>query len=270
MRHGRCLIGEQFVRLPAFGESARTSIRSAMAFLAPDPARQPIFRAPAVVIWLIGGLVAAHAARVFQPQARADALVFQFGFYPARYSRAFMESHMANPGTVWEQAVPFVSYMAVHADWMHLIVNCFWLLAFGPVVARRFGTPLFLLFFIVCGLGAVLTHLALNWGSEMPVIGASGAISGLMAAALRMMPGQTPWAAPGQAPLLPIWSRQLLIFSAVWVAINLVTGLTGFAPGAEGLAVAWQAHLGGFAAGLLLCGVFDRLRPRVTGLPLDR
>ena len=58
---------------------------------------------------------------------------------------------MADPGTVWERAIPFVSYMGLHASWTHLVINCLWLLAFGPVVARRFGSVLFLVFFLVCG-----------------------------------------------------------------------------------------------------------------------
>jgi membrane associated rhomboid family serine protease len=239
-----------------------------MAFLQSQPPRQPFFRAPAVVVWLIGILAAAHAARVLQPD-RADELVYQFGLYPVRYSRAFLESHMANPGTVWERAVPFISYMGLHASWTHLAINCLWLLAFGPIVARRFGAVLFLVFFIVCGVAGALCYLALNWGSPVPVVGASGAISGLMAAALRMLPGQTPWAAENQAPLAPVFSRQILMFSAVWAAINLLAGLTGLGMGGESGLIAWQAHLGGFVAGLFLCDVFDLLRPRVTGLPLD-
>ena len=240
-----------------------------MAFLQPHAPRQPIFRAPASVLWLIGTLAALHAARVFQPPQRANELVYQFGLYPVRYSRAFLESHMASAGTVWEQAVPFVSYMGLHADRTHLAINCFWLLAFGPVVARRFGGGLFLTFFLVCGVVGALTYLAFNWGAQVPVVGASGAISGLMGAALRMLPGQAPWAAPGQAPLAPLWSRQILIFTAVWAVVNLVAGLTGMGMGVESVAIAWQAHLGGFVAGLLLCGAFDALRPKVTGLPLD-
>jgi len=240
-----------------------------MAFLQSQPPRQPVFRAPAVVIWLIGALAALHAARVLQPAGRADALVYQFGLYPVRYSRAFLDSHMANPGTVWERAVPFVSYMGLHGDWTHLAINCLWLLAFGPIVARRFGAGLFLAFFLICGVAGALVYLALNWGSPVPVVGASGAISGLMAAGLRMLPGQTPWAVPGQAPLLPILSRQILIFSAVWAAVNLLAGLTGLGMGGEQGLIAWQAHLGGFAVGLLLCGVFDALRPRPVDLPLD-
>ena len=116
---------------------------------------------------------------------------------------------------------------------------------------------------------AAATYLALNWGDSLSVIGASGAISGLMAAALRMLPGQTPWAVPGETPLAPLFSRQLLIFSAIWAAINLLTGITGLGMGGESGLIAWQVHLGGYAAGLLLSGPFDRLRPRATGTPVD-
>jgi len=241
-----------------------------MAFLQSAPPHQPFFRAPPVVLWLIGGLVALHLARVAQAPSQADAAVYQFGLYPLRYSRAFLESHMANPGTFWERAVPFVSYLGVHASWTHLVINSLWLLAFGPIVARRWGSPLFLVFFIVCGVLGAFAYLAFNWEGDVPVIGASGAISGLMAAALRMLPGQTPWAVPGETPLAPLLSRQLLIFSAIWAAINLLTGITGLGMGGESALVAWQVHLGGFAAGLLLCGPFDRLRPRAVGAPLDR
>ena len=244
-----------------------------MAFLQSDPPRQPFFHAPAIVLWLIAGLVAAHAARILSPAARAADLVYEYGMVPARYSRAFLDSHMANPGTAWEQALPFVSYMGLHSDWTHLAINGLWFLAFGPIVARRFGAALFLAFFIVCGVAGALVYLACNWGSPIPVVGASGAISGLMGAALRMLPGQTPqWAlglAPGQAPLAPLFSRQILIFAAVWAVVNVVAGITGMGMGTESVAIAWQAHLGGFVAGLLLSGVFDALRPRPTGLPLE-
>ena len=101
------------------------------------------------------------------------------------------------------------------------------------------------------------------------MVGASGAISGLMGAAIRMLPGQTPWASPGEAPLAPLFSRQILIFAAVWAVVNVVAGITGMGMGTESVAIAWQAHLGGFVAGLLLSGAFDAMRPRPTGLPLE-
>jgi membrane associated rhomboid family serine protease len=240
-----------------------------MAFLQSHPPRQPIFRAPPVVLWLIAVLTALHAARVWLPPARAQDLAYEYGLVPARYSRAFLESRMADPGTVWDRAVPFVSYMGLHNDWTHLAINCLFCLAFAPIVARRFGAVLFLAFFILCGIAGALTYLAFAWGSDAPVIGASGAISGLMAAALRMLPGQNPWAVPGTAPLAPIFSRQMLVFTGALVAINVLMGISGLSIGGETAQVAWQAHLGGFVAGLLLCGPFDALRPRSVGAPLD-
>ena len=241
-----------------------------MAFLVSAPPRQPIFRVPAAVLWLIGLLSVLHLARMSRPEAQADALVYEYGLYPLRYSRAFLESRMANPGTVWERAIPFASYMGLHGNWTHLIINCLFLLAFGPIVARRFGAVLFFLFFLVCGVVAALCYLALNWGSPVPVVGASGAISGLMAAAIRLLPGQAPWVQQSEAPLAPLLSRQILVFTALWVALNLMTAFTGIGMGDEGGLTAWQAHLGGFFAGLLLSMLFDRLRPRSVGTPVDR
>jgi len=245
-----------------------------MAFLQSAPPRQPIFRAPAVVLWLIAVVAGLHALRLWLPAALGQDMVYEYALIPARYSHAFVASQAGLvaswPGTVLERAIPFVSYMGLHNDWTHLIINSLWLLAFGPVVARRQGPLLFLLFFLVCGAAGALAYIALNWGSPVPVVGASGAISGLMAAALRMLPGQAPWAEPGTAPLAPLFSRQILIFTVVWAAINIVAGITGLGVGGESGLIAWQAHLGGFLAGLLLCGPFDALRPRQVGIPLDR
>lgn len=239
-----------------------------MAFLQPQPSdpwtRQPIFRVPAAVIGLLAVLVAAHVVRVLAPPALSAELVNQYAFIPARYSAAFLASHNVDPGGWLARAVPFVSYMALHNDFTHLAINSLWLLAFGPIVARRFGGFLFLLFFLTCGVAGALTHLAFNWGSVTPVIGASGAISGLMAAGLRLLPTQAPWANPGEEKLAPILSRQIMIFTLVWMAINLIAGVTGLGVGGEVGLIAWQAHLGGYLAGLFLAGPFDRLRPRTN------
>jgi membrane associated rhomboid family serine protease len=238
-----------------------------MAFLQPQPSdpwtRQPVFRAPPVVISLIAILVAAHGARAMVPPNISAELINQFAFIPARYSPTFLAAHNADPGGWLAQAVPFVSYMALHNDITHLIINSLWLLAFGPIVARRFGGFLFLLFFTTCGVAGALTHLAFNWGSLVPVIGASGAISGLMAAGLRLLPAQAPWARAGEEDMAPVFSRQILVFTTIWMAINLVAGLTGLGLGGEAGLIAWQAHLGGYLAGLFLAGPFDRLRPRL-------
>jgi membrane associated rhomboid family serine protease len=243
-----------------------------MAFLTPHAPRQPIFRAPVVVVLLIAALVAAHVARTLVSPELSLSWINQFAFIPARYSAAFLSQHGIDPGSLFQRGVPFLSYMALHNDYTHLGINCLWLLAFGPIVARRFGAPMFLLFFILCGVVGAATHLAFNWGSLEPVIGASGAISGLMGAGMRLLPTQRPPSAsagpPDDAAMLPLWSKQILLFSLVWMGLNIVAGLTGLGMGGEVGLIAWQVHLGGFAAGLLLSGPFDALRPHTVGEPL--
>jgi membrane associated rhomboid family serine protease len=242
-----------------------------MAFLQPQTPRQPIFQAPAIVLWLIGTLAGAHGLRLLLSQARSQDLIYAYGLVPARYSRTFLESHMADPGTMPERVIPFVSYMGLHSDWTHLVINCLWLLAFGPIVARRWGGALFLVFFIMCGVAGAGAYMALNWGSAVPVVGASGAISGLMAAAIRMMPGSAaPWiTVAGEPKLAPLFSRQIMMFTAVWAVINFLAAMIDLGGGGERGLIAWQAHLGGFIAGLVTAGIFDALRPRTVAVHLE-
>jgi membrane associated rhomboid family serine protease len=220
-----------------------------MAFLQNTPAREPFLKAPGSVISLIGVLVAAHVARVFASAQFSENVLEQYAFIPQRYSH--------HVGSLLDRAVPFVSYMFLHADATHLIINCLWLLAFGAVVARRFRPALFFLFFFICGVAAAAIHLATNWNSDGAVIGASGAIAGLMAAGVRMLRVESLNGMGLQVALMPIFSSQVIMFSALWVGMNLLFGLTGIGIAGESNAIAWQAHLGGYFVGLLLAGPFD-------------
>lgn len=231
-----------------------------MAFLHPGPARQPAFNVPGVVLGLIALLAALHGARLLLAPAQDADLIEAFALIPARLTAA---------DPIWDKLVPFVTYMGLHGDWTHLGVNCLWLLAFGPVVARRLGAPLFLLFFLICGVAGGVFFVAMDWNGIDPAVGASAAISGLMGAGIRMLPGRFGWVQPGEAPLQPLRSRQVLGFSAVWLVMNIVVGTVGLGLVPQGQAVAWQAHLGGYFAGLLLVDVFDRLRPRALAPSLD-
>jgi membrane associated rhomboid family serine protease len=238
-----------------------------MAFLQPAPSRQPIFNIPAVVIWLVAALAGVHLVLTLAPPSRADGWIEAYAFIPALFSTAFLAAHhIATPGLL-DRALTFITYMGLHNDFTHLAVNSLWLLAFGPVVARRFGAGLFLVFFLICGVAGAAAYLALNWGSPDPMIGASGAISGLMAAGLRLLPTLRPSSAA--EPLLPVLSRQVVMFSLVWGVINIVAGVAGLGLGGESGAIAWQAHLGGYIAGLLLAGSFDAFRPQPVGVNLD-
>jgi membrane associated rhomboid family serine protease len=212
--------------------------------------REPFFRAPAIVFWLIGLILVSHAARTLLfPEPAADQLLIDHAFIPDRFTRA----------DTW------VTYLFLHGSWTHAGINSLWLLAFGPPVAGRLGTPRFLLFYLVCGFAAALAQLASDWGSSVPVVGASGAIAGLMGGAIRILYGGR-WPGFGPPPpLAPILSRPLLLFSGLWLAVNVVAGLTGLGLTGEGEVVAWVAHMGGFAAGLLAIGFFDPAAPSDSG-----
>jgi membrane associated rhomboid family serine protease len=154
----------------------------------------------------------------------------------------------------------FVTYAFLHGDFTHLIFNSVWFLIFATAVARRVGTGRFLMLSLLTALGAAFTHVYFHWGSPVPVVGASGAVSGLMGAAFRFIfvnpNAQLVW----PPAMLPLFSRPVLLTSAVWVVLNVVLGVTGLTPEGFGAAVAWEAHLGGFFTGLLIFPLFDRQR----------
>lgn len=228
----------------------------------PEEGPQPFLRLPWPVSVIASLLLVIELAMSFLPATAVQTIVVHYGFVPVLYSNAFLAAHDIHV-TLLGQVLPFVTYIFLHANWAHVIVNTLWLLAFGPVVARRFGPWRFFVFFLLSGIAGAALHLALNWGALEPVIGASAAISGLMAAAFRLI-GRD--GAPGIEPEPPasLFSRRIVMWSAVWVAINIIAGMTGIGAGPGVQLVAWEAHLGGFVAGLLLTGLFDplnRLKP---------
>ena len=229
-------------------------------FLQPNRGREPFLNAPPAVLGLIAVLVLAHIARVLAPGDWPDRALLDFGFIPARFSQsadaliAAGLSPLSWPGTMFT----LVSYMFVHGSFLHLTINSVWLLAFGTPVARRFGTFKFLLFSLICGIAAALAHLAIYWDSAAPVVGASGAVSGLMAAGIRIMYGWANAMHDGPPGLAPLHARPVLVFTALWVVTNIVAGVTGIGTSGDVTLVAWEAHLGGYFAGLFAAGLFVR------------
>ena len=216
------------------------------------PGRAPFLNAPAVVLWLIGLMLAFHAARVYAPGAWPDDVLLQYALVPQRYAEVFASGGIG-PRDVFDLVVPFAGYLFLHGDFVHVGINSLWLLAFGPIVARRLKTARFLLFFFLCGLLAAVTHLLVYWGNPVPVVGASGAISGLMGAGMRIFYGMM----MGK-PLAPLTSRPIMGFSVMWVIGNVITGIFRIGVADDVTLVAWVAHLGGYFAGLVLIGWFDR------------
>jgi len=174
------------------------------------------------------------------------------------------------PGGLGADIWTFVTYSFLHANWMHFGVNAIWFLPFGSAVARRFGTLRFLGFFAVTAAAGAALHLATHSGEQYPMIGASAAISGTMAAAMRFAfqrGGPLGILRSGdddayRVPALPLSGvlrdSRVLLFLVVWFGVNIVFGVGTFPSLTGGESVAWQAHIGGFFAGLLLFAWFDR------------
>lgn len=215
---------------------------------------------------------------MLSPDADVDILAL-FAFIPGRYDPTILSEGVL-PGGVGADIWTFVTYAFLHGDITHIGVNLLWLLAFGSPVARRFGTPRFLMFFAVTAAAGAGLHLITHPGELVPMIGASAAISGCMAAAIRFVfafqgfggLGPAGFEATVRAPAAPLSTvlrdRRVLGFVAVWFVINLAFGLGAPAGMADGT-IAWQAHIGGFLAGLLLFPLFDPVR-RPEGEPFPR
>jgi membrane associated rhomboid family serine protease len=226
--------------------------------------RQPVFNAPSIVLALLAAFFAVHAVRALLPEEKDMWLTVALAFTPARYAPGGGET----PGGALAGVASFATHIFVHGDLMHLLVNSAWLLAFGTPVARRTSKIGFLTFFVLGGAGGALVYLAVHPGSTAWVVGASGAISGLMGAALRFLfqamderSGYSLASATERVPLKSLAAvlvdRRIRAIILGWAILNVL-----LAWGASGLTqaagIAWEAHLGGFFAGLLTFGFFDR------------
>lgn len=223
-----------------------------------EEAREPIFRAPRIVVSFIAIWVVIHLGCLFLSEESYSWVIEHFAFIPQRFIH--FEWASASLGAGLMALVPFVSYAFLHGDLMHLAFNSVWFLIFATAVARRAGPAGLVTLSFLAALAAVLTHLFTHWNSPEPVVGASGAVSGLMGAAFRFIfidPDAKPEWPP---PPLSLFSRPVLMASGVWIVLNVVLGVSGFAPGGFGRAIAWEAHIGGYLAGLLLFPFFDLQR----------
>ena len=149
-----------------------------------------------------------------------------------------------------------VTALFLHGGWPHALMNAGMGLAFATPVARYLGSGLrglcvFALYYAVCGALANYGFGLLHPSSPGVLIGASGAVSALAAGAARIV--------GGRGEVGPLWSPFVLGMGGAWLIINLLTAILGFAPGAEGVVVAWEVHLSGFGLGLILIPVAARL-----------
>jgi membrane associated rhomboid family serine protease len=147
---------------------------------------------------------------------------------------------------------PFITNTFLHGGWTHILSNMWSLYLFGDNVEDRVGHVRFFLFYLIAGIAANLIHFAVNHDSTMPVIGASGAVAGVMAAYLRLFP------LARIITLFPILFIPYFLeipayfFMGLWFLIQVFSGAASLAMAEGGGGIAWWAHIGGFAAGFLL------------------
>jgi membrane associated rhomboid family serine protease len=236
---------------------------------------EPIFNIPPVIVWLCGAMALVHGARSLLDEGSDLSVLLWFAFIPARYDPGIADS-LQLPGGIAADLWTFVTYSFLHAEILHIVVNLVWLLAFGSAVAWRFGAVRFLLFFAASSAAGAGAFLFTHFGDIVPLVGSSGAISGAMAAACRFVfaedgPLGALSARDRAAYLVPavplreaLKNRRVVVFLGVWFALNLLFGLNALSENFTNATVAWEAHLGGFVAGLLLFPLFDPV-PRLTG-----
>jgi len=224
-----------------------------------QPKPPPAFNAPVAVVAVIAVLAVVHVGLWLLGESWQVWALYVLALIPARFTVPGYP--MIEGSQLWSLA----SYMLLHANWMHILFNCLWLLIFGTPVARYMGSGRFLLLCLVSGIIGGLASLWLHWGQEIIIIGASGAVSGLLGAAMPIMYGRRQPGGGGR----PLSLRELVTngkalgFTAIWLALTLFSGGTGWTGNSflSDSTIAWEAHIGGFLGGLL---AFYVLAPRTV------
>ncbi|MBU0800690.1 MAG: rhomboid family intramembrane serine protease [Alphaproteobacteria bacterium] len=197
------------------------------------PPHEPMINLPPVTKIILGLFIVIHLVLQFGIDDVERYRVFEhFGFVAGGYSGNA-------PVALWSLLLGPFTYMFLHGNWMHLIMNGAMMMAFGTGCERWMGGRRFLVLFILCGLASAFVQFLFDPASTNPVIGASGGLSGLFAVVLLMMQER----GLGGTSRFGIWP-----FIIIWIGISVIFGLMG-APG--GGVIAWPAHIGGFLSGFL-------------------
>ena len=222
------------------------------------PKHEPAIFLPPVITFFAAVCLGLYLLQSYVLQDQANQLVTVYGaFIPLRYSidgPAFDLAFLTTP----------ITYSFLHASFAHVAINMIWLAAFGAPLAQRIGSLRFVLFWFATSIGAAALHYVLHMTSAAPLVGASGAISGMMGAAARFafktdgQDGPRAFAGRPLSVYQAMTNRTVLTFVTVWMVVNLISGL-GFLMSTDGSSgIAWEAHIGGFAVGYLCLRFFDR------------
>lgn len=223
----------------------------------PGGASAPAVNLHGAVIALVVLCVGVHIARTVIFDGQIDRwLIINFAFFPVRYVPGLFQFDVPT------MLAP-ITYAFLHGDWLHLGFNMIWFVAFGAPVAWRLGWWRTFALWVVAAIGAVALHTAIYFGDWVPLLGASGAVSGFLGAAARFgfrADRQRPrrgFSGPLLGPVAALGQRGVLPFLLIWMAINFATGSDWFGL-AGGDSIAWEAHIGGLVTGFFAIGWLDR------------
>jgi membrane associated rhomboid family serine protease len=202
---------------------------------------------PVVTLLLILANVAVFIYQLSLTSKALDAFIGTYGLEPYKIAWALQGRHF----TLEQALVPLFTCMFLHGGWLHIIGNMWFLWIFGANVEDAMGTVPYLLFYLGCGILSSATQAAFSWGSHIPSLGASGAISGVLGAYIVLFPKSRILTL---VPLFIIWFTAKLpavIFIGLWFLMQFLSGVSSLGAATSG-GVAWWAHIGGFVAGLAL------------------
>ncbi|MGH9702773.1 MAG: rhomboid family intramembrane serine protease [Candidatus Acidiferrales bacterium] len=203
---------------------------------------------PFITLGLIAINVIVFIHQVSLAPRAEQAFVMTYGMVPAHVEAALQpDSNLS----LSDAFIPLLTSMFLHGGWLHILGNMWFLWIFGDNVEDELGHFRYLIFYLICGLGSGIAQLMFSWGSGVPAIGASGAISGVLGAYMIFFPGTQVLTL---VPLLIFFFTVRLpavVFIGVWFAFQFLSGVGSVQSGQSG-GVAWWAHVGGFLLGILL------------------
>ncbi len=204
---------------------------------------------PPIVTWALIALnVIAFLLEVSRPEAALQTFIQSWGVVPREYA-ATRDLAPLIAAPFW---TTLFTSMFLHGGWLHLGGNMLYLWIFGDNIERSMGAVKFLLFYLVCGLAASAAHILVNLQSQIPAVGASGAISGVLGGYLLMFPkNRVRVLTRGGVAHVPA-----IVVLGFWIVLPFVTGIGSIAQTDETAGVAYMAHIGGFVAGLALVKLF--------------
>lgn len=214
---------------------------------------------PGVTVGLIAINFAVFVHELSLGPQGVNRFIFQYGLVPARFSPALAGYHISLAAL----AVPLFSSMFLHGGWLHILGNMWFLWVFGGAVEDTLGSVGYLTFYLVCGLAAGITQIFFSWGSQIPTIGASGAIGGVMGAYLILYPRSK------VLTLVPLiffwfmWRLPALLMIGYWFLIQFLSGIASLGVPQQGGTAFW-AHVGGF---LLGAAIASPARRRIQWYP---